>query len=172
MTNGTSNEGSRMGAVRRILIILSIMAVGFSIAGYASYRFNADLKQAEYYREMEEDREKGLPIFAGPYCYPDRHPTFLLLIVLFASANLFLLVVVRNSVWAIPTALLSFSVYPYWYMDTQASLAIASSFEAKGLNRYFVNAGFHDLASAVFTSVLTLALLVSAAGFFRRRRLA
>lgn len=171
-----TEERSRIGGVRRILVTLSFLAVGFSIAGYASYRISADIQQAEYYREMEENRRNGLPVFSGPYCYPDRHPTFLLVIVLFASATSFILVVLRNPIWATPTALLSFSVYPYWYLDTQASLAMSNLFEAKGFDKYFINAGVFDLATAACTLILTVALLISGAilttKFFRGRRLA
>jgi hypothetical protein len=115
-----------------------------------------------YYREQEANRSKGLLTFSGPYCFPDPHPPILRKIVLLAGFTFILLLIFRNYFWAIPAALLTFAMYPYWYWDTQVTLSMAEFYEVQGIDLYFIRAGWLDLAGGFLTSVLAVSLLILA----------
>lgn len=164
-----------MEKVRRILITISLFAFFSSLGGCLTYNVREEIKRAEYFRQQAENRAKGGIYFSGPYCYPDRHPPVLTKIVLASALVVLLIVAFRNPLWATPAAILSFANYPLWYLRTQRDLELAESFQAVGLDLYFLNASVLDLFGALFTSFLAFTLLVlnvtALVLFIRRRKL-
>jgi hypothetical protein len=149
----------KMGPVKRIFLTLSFLAFVSSAGGCLTYTIREDMKRNAYFREQEENGKRGLPSFAGPYCFPDPHPLLLRKVLLLTFITFLMILVFRNPIWAAPAALANFAIYPYWYWNTQKTLEMAELYVPKGFDVYFLNAGYLDLTAAILTSLITLMLL-------------
>lgn len=145
-------------AVRFLLLAVALAAFIFSIVSYNVYTIKADNARAEYFRQQEEDKAQGKPVFSGPYCYPDRHPGFLISIVFLVGATFFSLLFAQKC-WAsflftVFFTIVSLSRFIYWYFDTQKAMSYTENFVVEGVNRFFYNAGDFDLAVLLLVTTL------------------
>jgi hypothetical protein len=162
------SNNRRMTTYRRKFLTISFLAFVSAFGGCVSYEVRADIKRDAYFREQAQDRANGLPNFTGPYCFPDPHPRILRSIVLLTFSVFALLFFCRNSLMALPAAILSFSAYPFWYRDTKSNLGMAELYEAKGIDNYLLNAGTLDVVSGILTTFLTASLIWFAVVSFKR----
>ena len=72
---------------RKLLLIVGLATFLCSISAFVIYQAKANYERDEYYRKQKENEAQGKPVFAGPYCFPDRHPDFLLKIIFFSNFN-------------------------------------------------------------------------------------
>lgn len=149
-----------MSKIRRVFIAISFLTFASSLAGYISYDVHSTLKRDAYFREQDENLAKGLPSFAGPYCFPDSHPQLLIKIVFLSLITFIVLALLKKPVWSLPFAILTFGMFPYWFLETQSTLALSSSYIAKGVNAYLIHAGLFDICTAFLSTSLVLGLLV------------
>ncbi len=143
-----------MSVIHRFMLTVSLIAAASSVSGLFYYSSNEEKKREAYFREMEESRAQGLPTFSGPYCHPDPHPRILTKIVLMTTITFFFLLFLKNPFWSIPTALMAFALFPYWYMQTQRDLAFAGSYQPVLFDQYFLNASIFDLLGGVASLIL------------------
>lgn len=139
----------------KLLISLALAVFVFSYAGYISYTVEADRKQADFYRQQEENRARGLPTFSGPYCYPDRHPLRLLIIVGLTLFTFVAVCVAKTYVFSFLLTIFALSRFVFWFTDTRRDIAYSNSDFFTGVDRFFYKAGIFDL--------LTLSLILALA---------
>ncbi len=155
-----------MRPIRLLTITLASTIVLFSALSLVSYLIKADQARNDYYREQDEER--GGVTFYGPYCYPDRHPQFLLTV---AAINFFMLAGLCFARTALLTVLLpipSLAAFAYWFMSTQEMLAVNETKpELVTLDRYLYSASALDVG---VLSLLLVILLLGCVQLMRRRR--
>lgn len=150
-----------MKTTRIILIFLTALALGFSVASSSAYKARDDAERAAYYQEQEETKANGGITFSGPYCYPDRHPGFLFGITVLIGGATFCLFWFKSPLWSMPASLLAFLMYPYWYWWTWRAISMVESVDSiKGLDLYLYKANGFDL---VVFSLLSLVIFIQSA---------
>jgi len=139
---------------RRLLLAVAFAAFIFSIAGSIVYSVKADIKRSEYFKEQEENKVQGKPVFSGPYCTPDRHPQLLSSIILLVGATFFSLLFAKRYLLSFLLTIAALTKFVYWFIDTKKQMSddIADFF--KGIDRIFYNAGGFDVAVLVLLSIL------------------
>lgn len=140
----------------KIILIIAFAAFIFSIAGSISYSIKADNKCDAYFKEQEEDRKQGKPVFSGPYCFPDIHPELLTSIILLVSATFFALCFTKKYFLSFLLTIASLSRFLSWLFRSINQLFDDVSDFVKGVDRYFYNAGIFDLAVLFLLSILFL----------------
>lgn len=139
---------------RRLILLIAFAAFIFSIVGFISYTVKEDIKRTEYFREQEENRRQNKPSFAGPYCFPDRHPELLASIIWLVGATFFALCVARKYFLPFLLTIASLSRFLSWLVSSRNQLYDDISDFVKGVDRFFYNAGNFDLAVLLFLSIL------------------
>ena len=146
-----------MKANRRICLVVSIIAFACSLASWVTYSAQENAKREAYYKEQEELKARGEMTFSGPYCYPDRHPRFLLLLSTFSVSGLLVLLIAKNVIWALPAFLSGLLMFPYWVWTTRWALSMAENpGVVEGLDRVLYRANSFDLATATCLSLLVV----------------
>ena len=153
-----------MMTMRNAVIFLTILAFSFSVVSYFTYIAKAERERNEYFREQELAQTKGEPVFAGPYCTPDRHPTVLLLIVALTGIAAACAGLLKKAGWSMLLNLAAFAVFGYWYMDTQRAIVGNETAVLSGLDRYLWQANFFDIVTLVMLAVILAIHLAIFAG--------
>lgn len=156
-----------MKTLRLILIAFSLVASASSLAGLIYFNVNEENKRQAYFQEQDEKRALGEPTFSGPYCYPNPHPQILTKIVLATLLTFCLLLFSRNPAWAFPSAIFSFGMFPYWYLQTQRDLELASLYEPVWFDRYLLDASVLDICAGIASLGVVILLLISAVNSMR-----
>lgn len=139
---------------RRLILMISSLVLFLSIASFLCYNVKAEYERSEYYRLQELDRAQGKPTFAGAYCFPDRHPQFLLQIVFVSGITVFLVCIsIRYLLSFLSTSIL-FALFINWFTKTPKEISYDYVENFRGLNKVFYNANIFDIA--VFFLVLIL----------------
>lgn len=141
---------------RKLLTFLSALAFAFSIAGFSFYTHEADAERTAYFQEQESARSRGETTFSGPYCYPDRHPQFLLGISLLTGLTALSLFLFKKPFVPSLLALAAFSMYPFWYWDTQRAIAINESSQLAGLDWIIYRGNEFDVVVFVLISIVAV----------------
>ena len=138
----------------KLFLTLAVTAFMFSISGYIAYLDRDQKERDAYSRQQTENREKNEISFSGPYCFPDKHPQFLLL-------NIFLTVLLISTIYFTKTFLLSFPVtiisigrFIYWYFDTQKLFNSNETAIVKGLDSLFYKANYFDILTLTAFTIL------------------
>ena len=149
-----------MKFARPLMLSLSFLAAGSSIAGLIYYNVNEAKKREAYFQEQEEKLAAGEVVFSGPYCYPDPHSPLLTKIVLNTAITFVLLFFLKNPAWSFPTALFSVSIYSYWYLQTQRDLSLNSLYQPVWFDSYLLNASVLDLLSGLASLSLVIVFII------------
>lgn len=136
--------------------LLTAAMLLLTAAGYVFYTSEADQKRSEYYREQTEAAARGELTFSGPYCYADRHPIRLRLIVGVAFVGLVLTWWPGTLVWSIPLVVGNMILYFRWYEYTRRLLVDGASIPA-GVGQYLYYANVFDLL-AISANILIAAV--------------
>lgn len=149
---------------KRFLLTVSILALAASIGGYLAYTTGFERNLADFYAggNTFANESDEIITFAGSYCFPDPHVPRLQKIALLSALTFILLYFARDPLWTLPSSILTFAMYPYWYWVTQRDIAEAESFHLEGFDRYFLHAGVSDCLGALFTTILTASLIILA----------
>ena len=138
----------------KLLLAVACAALIFSISGYIAYTVKAEYDRSEYFRIQEENWLQNKPVFSGPYCHPDKHPGFLISIVLLLGATFFSLCFAKWYLLSTLLTIASFSRFVYWFFDTRKELIYDELGILTGINRIFYRAGDFDLAALFLLSIL------------------
>lgn len=137
---------SRTVSHKILIVLLSLILVSSVASIYLDSSREAEKKTA-FFQEQEAAQARGELTFAGPYCFPDRHPEKMILIPLLSFFALVGALVTSNR---FILSLLSFSpivVFIYWYYDTQRLLqGIESTVELEGFQDLIYRANGFDIA--------------------------
>lgn len=139
---------------RKLLLLLSFAAIIFSIISYDAYLIQDQKERDDYYQKQSENEAKGLGTFAGPYCFPDKHPQFLSLNILLAGLIFATLIFSRTFLFSYFFSGVLVSRFVYWFYDTQRAVSSNELFEPQGLNYFFINATIFDILTLSILSVL------------------
>lgn len=139
---------------RKALLIVGLATFIFSIAGFVSYNVKEDLKRAEYYRQQDENQAQGKPVFAGPYCFPDKHPHLLLKITGAASLTFLLLIFSKRYFLSTLSTFGLFGLFIAWYLATQNELRYVDWGIFQSIDRFFFKAGDFDLTVFILSIIL------------------
>lgn len=149
-----------MNLTRVTLITLASLAFGFSIVSLYAYTVRAEQERAAYFLEQEEAKSRGLGVFSGPYCSPDRHPTFLVAFTLLAATTFVISCLAGNSLWATPFSIAALLMFVHWYFDTQTAIEWAEMVSVSGIDLYLDRASIFDIFVLSAFSLFNLAQLV------------
>lgn len=142
---------------RKILILIASLAFGFSLLSWSTYTVRESAKQEAFFRDQEKTRSEGGIIFSGPYCFPDKHPHFLLLNSLFLAINLVSAIIFRRPGLSFAPVVLAFSIFPYWYYWTKNAVAINETVPLEQLDRIFYHANEFDvIVCALISAAMVL----------------
>ena len=141
---------------RKTLILIALLAFGFSLWSCVTYSTRETAKREAYFQEQEKTMSEGGITFAGPYCFPDNHPQFLLLNSLLLAINLIVFYVAHRSGWHFVSSAITLSVFLYWCYWTQNAIAINETSPPELLERLFYGANEFDIVvlALISTSVL------------------
>lgn len=142
------------GKERRLFLAIASLILFFSIVSLVYYNVKADYERSEYFRLQEESIANGGISFAGPYCFPDPHPKFLLLIVTASGITLLLAYVSRGYFLNFLSASGLFALFINWFIKTSRIIAYDSEVDFEGLDKLFYKANAFDFV--VFLLVLIL----------------
>ena len=145
-----------MSTNRVICLVLAIAAVASSIASSATYNREEEAKLQAYYVEQEEIKARGEITFSGPYCVPDRHPQFLILLTTLLITGSFILVIAKNLLWSLPAFLSALLMFPYWLWDTRWAISMAENVAVEGLDLVLFRANAFDLFTLAFLSLVVV----------------
>ncbi|MGI9056144.1 MAG: hypothetical protein ACR2F2_10135 [Pyrinomonadaceae bacterium] len=140
----------------KVLLILTISAFVFSISGYVAYLEKDQKERDAYFQQQVENREKGLISFSGPYCFPDKHPQFLLLNVFLIGLLLTILCFTRIYFFSFSLLIILIGRFAYWYFDSQQLFKFNETAKVNGLDNFFYKANYFDVAT--FTILIVLCL--------------
>lgn len=157
---------------RKLLLIVSFFAFAFSVASIFVDTNRETAKRNAYFQEQEEARATDGISFAGPYCFPDRHPQILFWISVLTGIALFGAWFSKKPFTPAMLSLATFSVFGYWYFDTQQGLAANESYVAEGFDSILYRANGYDVAVLTLLSVVIIwqlaVLSASAIGTLKR----
>ncbi len=136
------------------ITVLAFLALAFSIVSYFSYAHRASLELEAYYAEQADGESQNKITFSGPYCFPDRHPDLLLAIIGLSGLSFGAGVFLRHPAWPVLLAAGAFAVFPYWYFETQGTIAMATTAEVAGLDRFLYRAGTVDMFVLILLSIV------------------
>ena len=151
------NTGIKMTRIRVVLILLTFLTLGLSIASSVEYNARDAAERAKYFQDQENSRARGEMTFSGPYCYPDRHPTRLISITMLIGIALGFLIHFEKPIWSIFPSIGALLIFPIWYLGTREALRLAETTSLSGLDLYFYKASGFDLAVGLLLSA-TVAL--------------
>lgn len=137
----------------KLLLAAALTAFVFSIAGYIAYSIKADNERSEYFKRQEENKAQNKPVFAGPYCFPDKHPKFLFSIILLAGSIFLSLCFAKKYLFSFSFTAAAMTRYYFWFIDTQ-ELFDTKLNAPEHINRFFYNAGGFDFAAFLLVSIL------------------
>ncbi len=140
----------------KIILILTVSAFMFSISAYVAYTVKEQRERDAFFQQQAENREKGLISFAGPYCFPDKHPQFFGLNILFIGFLLAGLYFTKNYFFSFPISLFLIGRFVYWYFDTQQSIKFNETASVQGLDSFFYKANYFDVAILIILTILCL----------------
>ncbi len=109
---------------RKILILFASLAFGFSLWSLVTYTTRETAKREAYFQEQEKAASEGSVVFSGPYCFPDRHPQFLMLCSLLLLINLISMIGLRRPALPFLFAISAFAVFPFWFYATRQAIAM------------------------------------------------
>lgn len=138
----------------KLLLIVALAALIFSIVGSASYVKKDSDERAEYYRIQAEKSANNEMTFSGPYCYPDKHPQFLFSIILLLGLTFCSLCFAKKYLLSSSLTFASVLMFVYWFSNTQKLLSNNESPTIKGLDRLFYKAGDFDIVVCSLVSIL------------------
>lgn len=138
----------------KLLLVAAFAAFIFSIVGYVGYVTKAEYEREAYFRLQAEKEARNEIVFAGPYCYPDKHPGFLVSIVLLLGAAFFSLCFAKWYLLSSYLTVASFSRFVDWFFDTRKLLSVSERQPAEALDNIFYNAGEVDLTVCLLVSIL------------------
>lgn len=147
------------------ITVLAFLAFAFSIVSYSSYADRADLEREAYYAEQADDESQGKITFSGPYCFPDRHPDLLLAVIGLSGLSFGASIFLRHPAWIALFAAGAFAVFPYWYFETQRTIAMAESAEVAGLDSFLYRAGTVDIFVLILLSIVFISRLYGLLGY-------
>ncbi len=139
---------------RKLLLIFSLALFIFSFASLSAYTIKEEIERNAYFKKQAEDEAKGLGSFSGPYCFPDKHPQFLLLNLLLAGLIFVTLFSARIQIFSVFFSGYLISRFAFWFYDTQKMLSNNEFFEPQGLNNFFHKATNFDLLTLSTLSLL------------------
>ncbi len=148
----------------RLFLIITVLAFVFSIFGLVVYLDKDQKERDAYYQQQSVNSEKISISFAGPYCFPDNHPRFLLLTILLVGL-LFLTAFFEFYFLSILFLFILISRFIYWYFDTQKLLQSNETAIVKGVNSFLYKANDFDLATL---SILTFLCVWQLSILFRK----
>jgi len=138
----------------KLLLIVTLLAFIVSIAGSVAYTIKDENERQAFYREQEENKAQNNIVFAGPYCFPDRHPQVLFSIILLVGATFFSLLFTKRYLLSFLFTIASLTRFFYWFVDTRRQMFDEVSDFVKGADRFFYKAGLFDLAVLFLVSIL------------------
>ena len=139
---------------RKLLLTVAFTALIFSIAGSVTYNIKDYYERNAYYELQAEKISKNEPTFSGAYCFPDKHPQFLFSIILLLCLTFSSLCIAKRYLLSCLMTIASFSMFVYWFNDTQKALFYNKTAIVKGLDRFFYKAGEFDAAVCFLLSIL------------------
>lgn len=153
--------------------ILICLAFAFSVAAYFSYTISAERERSAYFQDQEERRAKNDIVFSGPYCYPDKHPDFLLAISFLTASTVASIYFSRLPYLPAALSLAAFSMFPYWFYETKNAISQAENAQMEGLDSLIYHGGPFDVMVFVLLSIVavwqTWTLLLFLVSPFRRK---
>ena len=138
---------------RKFLLIVTFFAFAFSVASIFVDTDRETAKRDAYFQEQEEARATGGISFAGPYCFPDRHPQVLVWISILTGIAFLGSWFSKKALIPTLLSLATFSVFGYWCVDTQRGLAANESYVAEGFDLILYRANGYDVAALTLLSV-------------------
>ena len=118
-------------------------------------------ERAEYFRDQDERMANGELTFSGPYCFPDRHPGFLLKITILTGLTFVSFLYFRNSLWPTLFSLGAFSLFPYWLLYTYYLLSLAESSNVAGLDSIIYRGSNFDVTVFVLVSIIIVSQILA-----------
>ncbi|MDQ3321892.1 MAG: hypothetical protein M3525_05585 [Acidobacteriota bacterium] len=100
----------------KLLLLVALAALFFSIAGSAAYTKKDFDERQEYYRIQAERTVRNEPVFSGAYCHPDKHPQFLFSIILLLGLTFCSLCFAKKFLLSFLLTIASLSRFIYWYV--------------------------------------------------------
>ena len=137
-----------------LIFFFGFVIFALSIGGYLAYLIKDQQERDAYYQQQTENEAQGKVTFAGPYCFPDKHPTFLLInILLIGMLGVSLLF--PKLIW-LSILLNGFSIsrFVYWYFDTQRLLSTNETHNVKDLDSIIYKANEFDVLVLFLLSIL------------------
>jgi Zn-dependent protease with chaperone function len=138
----------------KLLLIVALAALIFSIAGSAAYAKKDSDERDEYDRIQAENIVNNEPVFSGAYCHPDKHPQFLFSIILLLGLTFCSLCFAKKYLLSSSLTFASVLMFVYWFINTQKLLSDNESPTIKGLDRLFYKAGDFDIVVCSLVSIL------------------
>ncbi len=114
--------------------ILICLAFVFSAASFFSYTISAERERVAYFQDQEERRARNDIVFSGPYCYPDKHPNFLLSISFLTALTAVSIFFSRRPYLSAALSFAALSMFPYWFYDTKNAISQAENVHVEGLD--------------------------------------
>lgn len=149
---------------RKLSIILLSLIFTSSVASINLDSSRESAKQAAFYDEQEISRANGDITFAGPYCFPDRHPEVLKWISVFSCFALLFSIFSANKYGLVLLSAIPLAIFAYWYSDTKVAMELNESTIVEGFDRFLYRWNSFDIA---VLSLLLLSILIQAFGIIR-----
>ncbi|HQU85108.1 MAG TPA: hypothetical protein PKY59_18350 [Pyrinomonadaceae bacterium] len=134
----------------KAFLFLVITLFSLTICSYNYYTIKENEKRDAYFNNIEN----GGVSFAGPYCFPDKHPGLLLINIFLAVSMLFTAIFRKTFFFSY---IFSFGLiwsFVKWYFDTQFAISTNETFIAKGLDPFLYQANFFDAAIILILSII------------------
>jgi hypothetical protein len=140
--------------LHKLFLIIGFALFVSSIFSPFAYSIKDQIERDAYEQEQNENAAKGLPSFAGPYCFPDKHPQFLSLNVLLAGLIFATLFFSKLFLFSTLFSGFLFTRYIYWFFDTQRLLDSLELSHFEGLDQFFYKSTIWDFITLSFLSIL------------------